>query len=234
MKNHIIRSRIMLAFAFLFFCSLMGSVNAQEMMNSSDETSKMMDKKTMSKDFYMIPQKPEDISPLLTGEKIPEAVLSDAYGKKFDLGSAVTKKQTILIFYRGGWCPYCSKQLSGLQEAAPELEKMGYQLIAVSTDAPEGLMKTSTKKKLGFTLLSDADITLIKKVGIAFKAPKGYWDMLPKTTGGKDIDLLLPVPSVFILDKMGRIQFEYINPDFKQRLNPELLKAVAFTIGKNQ
>lgn len=69
MKNQIIRSRIMLAFAFLFFCSLMGSVNAQEMMNSSDETSKMMDKKTMTKDFYMIPQNPEDISPLLTGKK---------------------------------------------------------------------------------------------------------------------------------------------------------------------
>lgn len=234
MKIQIIGSCKSLAVVFLLFCSLLGRVSAQGKMKSSDETSEMMDKMTTSKDFYMIPQKPEDISPLLIGEKIPGVVLSDVNGEKFDLGNAVSKKQTILIFYRGGWCPYCSKQLSGLQDAAPELEKMGFQLIAVSTDAPEGLMKTSTKKKLGYTLLSDADITLIKKVGIAFKAPKGYWEMLPKTTGGKDIDLLLPVPSVFILDKIGRIQFEYINPDFTQRLNPELLKAAAFTIGKNQ
>lgn len=234
MKNHIIRSRIMLAFAFLFFCSLMGSVNAQEMMNSSDEQSGMMkNKQEMIKESNLIPQNPEDISPLLNGEKIPMAVLSDVHGKNFDLSNAVSKKQTILIFYRGGWCPYCSKQLSGLQEAAPELEKMGYQLIAVSTDAPEGLMESSTKEKLGFTLLSDADITLIKKVGIAYKAPKGYWEMLPKTTGGKDINLLLPVPSVFILDKMGKIQFEYINPDFTQRLNPGLLKAAALSISKS-
>jgi peroxiredoxin len=70
-------------------------------------------------------------------------------------------------------------------------------------------------------------------MGIAYKAPKGYWEMLPKTTGGKDVDLLLPVPSVFILDKMGTIQFEYINPDFKQRLSADLLLAAAYSIQKD-
>lgn len=234
MKKYFKGSCIKLMIGFIFFSFLMEAVIAQEMLSSSIGSAGMMNKMEMGKGSYMIPQNPEDISPLLNGEKIPMAILSDASGKKFDLGNAVSKKQTILIFYRGGWCPYCSKQLSGLQEAAPELEKMGYQLIAVSTDAPEGLMQSSTKEKLGFTLLSDADITLIKKIGIAYKAPKGYWDMLPKSTGGKDVDLLLPVPSVFILDKMGTIQFEYINPDFTQRLNPELLKAAAIAIKKYQ
>ena len=56
--------------------------------------------------------------------------------------------------------------------------------------------------------------------------------MLVKTTGGLDQELLLPVPSVFILDKVGKIRYEYVNPDFKQRLNPELLKVVAQTIYK--
>ncbi len=51
--------------------------------------------------------------------------------------------------------------------------------------------------------------------------------MLPKTTGGWDKDLLLPVPSIFIVDRMGKIHYEYINPDFKQRINPGLLKAIA-------
>ncbi|HMR84883.1 MAG TPA: AhpC/TSA family protein, partial [Niabella sp.] len=74
---------------------------------------------------------------------------------------------------------------------------------------------------------------LSKQVGIAYKAPKGYWEMLPKTTGWKDADLLLPVPAVFILDKMGIIHFEYINPDFKQRLSSNLLKAAAASIRKD-
>ncbi|SEO28065.1 peroxiredoxin-like family protein [Niastella yeongjuensis] len=182
---------------------------------------------------YVTPQKPEDISPLLNGEKIPVTQLPDVSGKIFDLNKAVSEKPTVLIFYRGGWCPYCSKQLSGLRQTAPELEKLGYQLIAVSTDAPEGLMESAKKESLTFTLLSDADLSFSKQFGLAYKAPMGYWETLLKSTHGKDIDLLLPVPSVYILDKKGVIQFEYINPDFKQRMNADLLKTVAATIKKD-
>lgn len=198
-----------LAAALLMICSA-GAAHAQEKKPGMD---------------YMIPQKPEDISPLLNGKKIPVATLPDAYGKPVDLNKKIAEKPSVLVFYRGGWCPYCSRQLSGLQETLPDLDKLGYQLIAISTDAPEGLKQSATEKKLSYTLLSDADLSLSKQFGIAYKAPQGYWEMLPKTTGGKNTDLLLPVPAVFILDKSGVIHFEYINPDFKQRLDPALLKA---------
>lgn len=187
----------------------------------------------MSMSEMMYPQKAEDISPLLVGEKIPMAMLMNASGKTVDLNKMVSEKPTILIFYRGGWCPYCSKQLSGLQEISGDLEKMGYQLIAISTDAPAGLQASMDKENLKYTLLSDADLSISKKFGIAFKAPKGYWDLLPKSTGGKNVDLLLPVPSVFILSKTGEINFEYINPDITKRLKPELLKVVAQTLIKD-
>lgn len=201
--------------AMFLCCALSSSVQAQ------------------SQASYPIPQRPEDISPLLDGEKIPAAVLLDASGRNFDLNQAVSAKPTVLVFYRGGWCPFCSKQLSGLQQSAPELEKLGYQLIAISTDAPAGLQQSATKEGLGYRLLSDADLSLSRQVGIAFKAPEAYWKMLPKTTEGKDTDLLLPVPSVFILDRKGIIHFEYINPDFRQRLSPELLTAAANSIRKD-
>lgn len=181
----------------------------------------------------IIAQKPEDISPLLSGEKLPMAVLLDFSGKSFNLNKAISEKNTVLVFYRGGWCPYCIRQLSGLQQAMPELEKLGYQIIAVSTDDQKGLKESVSKEKLSYTLLSDADLALSKQMGIAYKAPEGYWAMLPKTTGGKDTALLLPVPSVFILDKAGVIRFEYINPDFKTRLDPDLLIAAAKSIKKD-
>lgn len=175
-------------------------------------------------------QRPEDISPLLYGEKIPQAALPDASGKAVELLETVATKPTVLVFYRGGWCPYCSVQLAGLQEAMPELEKLGYQLLAISTDSPEALRESAVKENLGYTLLSDADLQVAKQFGIAYKAPEAYWSMLPKTTGGKNTDLLLPVPSVFIVDQTGVIQFEYINPNIKQRLSAALLLAAAGAI----
>lgn len=216
---------------FVLFMLAGGIVQAQQGSLMADEKKVMDgDMKHMSS---IIPQKPEDISPLLNGEKIPMVSLMDSSGKDFDLNKAIAEKPTILIFYRGGWCPFCSKQLSGIGKIAPDLEKEGYQLIAISTDEPEGLKQTTAKEKVNYTLLSDADLNASKQFGIAFKAPESYWEMLPKTTGGRNVDLLLPVPSVFILDKEGVIHFEYINPNFKQRLNPELLLTIARHIKKD-
>jgi peroxiredoxin len=174
-----------------------------------------------------MPAKPEEVSPLLIGENIPVIQISDAMGNNFDLNSAIARQPTLLIFYRGGWCPYCNKQLSGLQEIENELKKMGYQIIAISTDSPDNLKVSATKNKLDYTLLSDADLTVSKQFGLAYKAPVAYDKILPASSGGKNADKLLPVPSVFIISKKGNIRFEYINVDFKQRINPDLLKAVA-------
>lgn len=174
-----------------------------------------------------VPLKPEDISPLLIGETIPVLKLLKSSGESFDLNKSVAAKATILVFYRGGWCPYCSKQLSGLQEIEQDLTKMGYQIIAISTDSPKNLSKTMNKQKLSYTLLSDADLSAAKKFGIAFKGPNSYDSFLPETSGGKNVDKLLPVPSVFILDRKGNILFEYINPNITERLSAALLKAAA-------
>ena len=135
-----------------------------------------------------VPLKPEDISPLLIGESIPVLKLPKASGESFDLNRSVSETPTILVFYRGGWCPYCSKQLGGLQEIEKDLIKLGYQIIAISTDSPDNLGNTIDKQKLSYTLLSDADLNAAKRFGIAFKSPKNYDKFLPETSGGKNID----------------------------------------------
>lgn len=219
----------MIRYSIMLFCVALGLLISVPVLKAQGQ---LKNKTRLADVSYSIPQQPEDISPLLNGESVPMVMLKDVSGKAFDLNKAVTNKPTILIFYRGGWCPFCSRQLSGLQEIVPLLEKTGYQLIAVSTDKPEGLKQSAAKERLGYTLLSDADMKVSKLFGIAYKAPEAYREMLPKTTGGMDTDLLLPVPSVFILDRKGVIHFEYINPDFKQRINPELLKVVAEQIYK--
>jgi peroxiredoxin len=175
----------------------------------------------------LLPDKAEDISPLLIGESIPELNLLDATGKSVDLNKIVAASPSILIFYRGGWCPYCSKQLSGIQEIESELTDLGYNIIAISTDSPENLSKTLGKEQLTYTLLSDSDLAAAKKFGIAFKVPESYTKLLSESSGGKNKDRLLPVSSVFILDTKGIIQFEYINPNYKERISPGLLKAAA-------
>lgn len=173
----------------------------------------------------IVPDKPEDVSPLLIGEKIPAINLKTARGESFDLNESIKSKQAILIFYRGGWCPFCVKHLKEIAQIEKELGTAGWQIIAISPDSPENLKNTVEKQGINFTLLSDADMSLAKNMGIAFKG--NYGKMLTEKSGGKNTDQLLPVPAVFFVNRNGSIAFEYINPDFKSRMNTNLLKSVA-------
>ncbi|GET24428.1 peroxiredoxin-like family protein [Prolixibacter sp. NT017] len=172
-----------------------------------------------------IAEKAEDISPLLIGETISEAELKAPDATSHKISAIIAEKPTVLLFYRGGWCPFCNAHLSEIQGVQSEVVKLGYQIVAISPDSPKNLQATDEKDKLDYSLYSDADGKFIQSLGIAFKAPEKYSGMLNEKSDGLN-DGFLPVPSVFVVDTSGKIQFEYINPDYKVRLSAGLLMAV--------
>jgi peroxiredoxin len=89
------------------------------------------------------------------------------------------------------------------------------------------LKTTDEKNKLNYILLSDSNGELSRAIGIAFQAPTTYKSILSEGSDGVNTSLFLPVPSVFITDVTGVIQFEYITPDYKHRISNDLLIAAA-------
>lgn len=176
--------------------------------------------------FAQLPEKPEDISPLLIGEKIPSVTVQTTLGKDISTDDLFRAGKSILIFYRGGWCPYCNTQMSQIQTIEKELLGLGYQILAISPDSPDKLNETIDKNKLTYTLLSDRTGSLSRKIGIAFQSPSHYEKRL-KAIQGEEAELHLPVPSIFIVNEKGEILFEYINPNYKVRMSSELLLSVA-------
>jgi len=82
----------------------------------------------------LTPLNAEDICPLLIGEILPKATLQDAEGKTVALETIIKIKPTVLVFYRGGWCPFCNMQLSSLVEIEKDILDLGYQIVAISPD----------------------------------------------------------------------------------------------------
>jgi peroxiredoxin len=173
-----------------------------------------------------LPKIPTDINPLLVGEKIPNLELYDSSGELVSLEQLFAKQKTILIFYRGGWCPYCNVHLGALAEAESTLLDLGYQIVAVSPDSPKNLRETSEKDKVEYLLLSDSKATLSKAVGLAFQAPENYNKYLVKGSEGVNSSII-PVPTLMILNTKGEILFEHINPNYTERITTELVLAVA-------
>ncbi|TDE29257.1 AhpC/TSA family protein [Flavobacterium ranwuense] len=178
-----------------------------------------------------LPKSATEIAPLLIGEKIPNVTLKSVENKEVNLTELITKKKTVLVFYRGGWCPYCNIHLAALAEAEKELLDLGYQIIAISSDAPKSLKVTDDKGKLNYLLLSDSTGELSKAVGIAFQAPENYKAIIAKGSEGVN-NSFLPVPAVFILNENAEIEFEHITPNYKNRISNDLLIAVAKSLNK--
>lgn len=178
--------------------------------------------------FAQVADKPENIAPLLIGETLPDAKLLTIDNKEASFGSLLDGKKTILIFYRGSWCPYCNLHLAAVGQVLDDLIALGYQVVAVSPDTPEFLNKMRDKHELKYTLLSDSKDALIGNVGLAYYATGFHFKEL------QDIQQtdkpILPVPALLIVDGDRNIQFEYICPNYKQRISTDLLLSVAKTL----
>lgn len=196
-------------FQFLLLLIVTSSVNAQSVANDVTK-----------------------VSPLLIGATIPDLTLLDIDDQPVSLQKLVADKPTMFIFYRGGWCPYCNLHLSELKQVEEEISALGWQIVAISVDRPEVLKETLTEGALNYTLLSDSPAEAIKAFGLAYEVEQSvverYKDAgidFEKNSGYKHH--ILPAPAVYLVNKEGKIRFQYVNPNYKERINGEILLAAA-------
>ncbi len=187
---------------------------------------------------YQAPSDPAQVKPLKVGDRAPTFTVRTAAGVDYVFDSAKRAKPAVLIFYRGGWCPYCNTHLSALNKAEPEMLSMCYEVLFMSTDKPELLYPSLKDKDIRYTLLSDAKMTAAHAFGVAFRLDDATFERyktrgldLEATTGETHHEL--PVPSLFIVDKAGVIRYAHWSPDFKVRLSAdEILTAARGALGK--
>ena len=181
-------------------------------------------------DQQAIPLVAEDISPILIGETLPNGNFQNVEGEYIQLRAILEEKPTILVFYRGGWCPYCNVQLSGLVEIEEDILELGYQIVAISPDDYKNLQSTIENNSTKYKLLSDPNGEFIQEIGIAFKTSSSLKEYIIGKGQKGETSSVMPAPTVMIVDKKGVIKFEYINPNYKERISGEMLLSVLRTI----
>ncbi len=161
------------------------------------------------------------------GDKSPLMELTSIDGKKISLA----EKETVLIFYRGSWCPYCMTQLKSVQsEILPNLKK-DQQLVVISVDNMVTSKKMVGKFKYSFPVVSDAKALILKKFSIINKLSD---ELVGKYKNSYQIDVekdsgekhhMVAHPAVYIVGKNGKITFADVHTDYKQRTdNKKILK----------
>lgn len=168
------------------------------------------------------------------GDALESFTLDDASRTPVSLDELVKSGPAVVVFYRGGWCPYCNLALRTYQrELLPELSAFGARLVAISPQTPDESLSTAEKAGLEFTVLSDPASRLARRIGISFQQADDVLEAQRKL--GLDLTKVnaegaveLPRPTVLIVDQDRTVRFVDVQPDYTARTEVvDILAALA-------
>lgn len=170
------------------------------------------------------------------GDYAPEFNLINAIGNNVSLYDELEKGPVILVWYRGGWCPYCNLQLQHIQRKLAEISAAGGQVIAISPELPDQTMSTKEKQMLEFQVLSDVNNRVADKYRLAYKVPDyvvDHYDLSSKLNShnGNDANRL-PLAVTYVIAKSGIVEYAFLDADYKNRATPEEIISVLKEINK--
>lgn len=161
-----------------------------------------------------------------TGAAVPDVPLLDVHGAPTSLYSAMGERPSVVILYRGAWCPFCNIALRTYQdELLPALVERGVGLVAVSPQVPDGSLSMQQKNDLEYAVVSDPGNTLARGWGV-LTAPS---DEVAAFQRGIGLDLhevnadgttALPMPTVAIVDTARTLRWIDVHPDYTTRTEP--------------
>ncbi len=105
-----------------------------------------------------------EVQRLVPGAKAPEFNLLDQDGKPVSLSDLFGTK-TVLYFYPAAGSPGCTKEAADFQDALPEFQAKGYQIVGVSPDSVKKLKSFEDAHELTFKLLSDENMEAHRAYG---------------------------------------------------------------------
>jgi peroxiredoxin len=157
------------------------------------------------------------------GATLDPFTLSDATGAMVTLDQLVAAGPAVIVFYRGGWCPYCNLALRTYQkELLPNLAAFGAPRVAISPQTPDQSLSTVEKAELEFTVLSDPGSRVAHQMGIVFQPTDEV--LTAQRQLGLDLAQVnaegsteLPRPTVLIVDSARTVRFVDVQPDYTAR-----------------
>jgi peroxiredoxin len=167
-------------------------------------------------------EKPEG---LFINSKAPDFKAKDQSGVEINLKDLRKKGPVVVFFYRGNWCPYCTKELTRLQDSLSLITEKGAQVVAITPEASEGIAKTIEKTKAVFPIIYDEEMKISKGYKVGFQVDDRTTERYKSF--GNDLLVInnqkqkawLPVPAVYIINKEGTVTYRYFNEDYKKQPN---------------
>jgi peroxiredoxin len=151
---------------------------------------------------------------IAVGRQLPRFDAEDGRGDGID-SSAFLGRPTLIMFYRGNWCPLCMAQVKEIAAQYRELARRGVDVVLVSPQPHTHTTALAARHGVPFRFLVDHGGRAAKKLGLLHTAglPMGLQAL------GYASDTVYP--TVIITDKSGTIIYCDQTDNYRVRPEPE-------------
>jgi len=168
---------------------------------------------------------------LKAGESVPEFETHTYDGKSITLGSLLQNGVLMMIFYRGGWCPFCNYQVRQITQAYAKFQQRNVTPVLISVDKTEGAALLQKSYQIPFPVLSDPELaahnafnTVIQVDDAHYEKYKNYGIDLEAWSGTGHHKIA--APGIFLVSKDGEVLWSHVALDFKTRPEVEQLLSI--------
>ena len=159
------------------------------------------------------------------GEPAPEFALPDQHGRVVRLADRLAHGPVVVLFVRGGWCPFCTLTLRAYQDALGEMEAAGADLLAITPQPATSCSSIAERDLLAFPVLSDLGNQVAERYGVAYELAPALRALYSRL--GHDLpklnhtgDWRVPLPATFVIGTDGLVVRAHVEPVAHRRLEP--------------
>lgn len=165
--------------------------------------------------FWYSKLKPSHPTPLRVGEALPSLEFQTPDGQS--VSSEDWKgKTTLILFYRGNWCPLCMAQIREIAAQYRDLAAAGVRVVLISPQTEKHSQGLAEKFEAPMDFLCDREGKMAQKLGIfhAWGLPLGLQVL------GYDKDTVFP--TLVIVDAAGQVRLVEIADNYRVRPEPQV------------
>ncbi len=164
------------------------------------------------------------------GDVAPDFTLKDQHGAQVSLYGQLAQGPVVLIFVRGGWCPFCELTLRAFRQIVPALQRVPATLLAVSPQSLPNNEITAERCGLSFPLLSDTNLRTAEQYGLVWEPDAQLQATYLRL--GHDVPRIngngnwrLPIPAGYVISPDHVVRAARREPNLAHRLQPSLALA---------
>lgn len=159
------------------------------------------------------------------GDRVPPFDINHPEKGRLSSAELLDNGPLIITFYRGLWCPYCQRDLLGVEDAFPGFRKANASVMAITRG-----LNSQVRDALGrtiyvsFPIVDDTDGLLAEKFGLRWSANDA--DLIDAEMGTDLVTLqgtgpwILPLQARYLIRQDRIIAFADVVFDYDQRIEP--------------